>query len=56
LCLFSLGINTAYRASELLAIKVGDVRHLQPGDVLTRKQSKTQKYRGVVLNAAAQFG
>lgn len=54
LCLFSLGINTAYRANELLAIKVGDVRYLQPGDVLTRKQSKTQKYRGVVLNAAAQ--
>ena len=54
LCLFSLGINTAYRANELLAIKVGDVRHLQPGDVLTRKQSKTHKYRGVVLNSAAQ--
>ncbi len=54
LCLFSLGINTAYRANELLAIKVGDVRYLQPGDVLTRKQSKTHKYRGVVLNGAAQ--
>ena len=54
LCLFILGINTAYRANELLAIKVGDVRHLQPGDVLTRKQSKTNKYRGVVLNPSAQ--
>jgi integrase len=54
LCLFILGINTAYRANELLAIKVGDVRHLQPGDVLTRKQSKTNKYRGVVLNPTAQ--
>ena len=54
LCLFVLGINTAYRANELLAIKVGDVRHLQPGDVLTRKQSKTNKYRGVVLNPSAQ--
>jgi integrase len=54
LCLFILGINTAFRANELLAIKVGDVRHLQPGDVLTRKQSKTNKYRGVVLNPTAQ--
>jgi integrase len=54
LCLFVLGINTAYRANELLSIKVGDVRELQPGDVLTRKQSKTKKYRGVVLNQVAQ--
>jgi integrase len=53
LYLFVLGINTAYRANELLAIKVGDVRHLQPGDVLTRKQSKTNKYRGVILNPSA---
>jgi integrase len=54
LCLFVLGINTAYRANELLSIKVGDVRDLRPGDVLTRKQSKTKKYRGVVLNQVAQ--
>jgi integrase len=55
LCLFSLGINTAYRANELLSLKVGDVRHLQAGDVLTRKQSKTKKYRGVILNPAAHL-
>ncbi|MCY7272454.1 MAG: tyrosine-type recombinase/integrase [Phormidesmis sp. CAN_BIN44] len=54
LCLFTLGINTAFRANELLAIKVGAVRHLQPGDVLERKQSKTNKYRGVILNPSAQ--
>jgi integrase len=53
LCLFTLGINTAFRANELLAIKVGAVRHLQPGDVLERKQSKTNKYRGVILNPSA---
>jgi integrase len=52
LCLLILGINTAYRANELLSLKVGDVRHLLAGDVLTRKQSKTKKYRGVVLNPA----
>jgi integrase len=53
LCFFTLGINTAFRANELLALKVGDVGHLKPGDVLERKQSKTKKYRGVILNASA---
>jgi integrase len=50
LCLFTLGINTAFRANELLAIKVGQVRYLEVGDTLTIKQRKTQKYRSVVLN------
>ena len=50
LCLFTLGINTAFRANELLAIKVGQVRHLGVGDTLTIKQRKTQKYRSVALN------
>jgi integrase len=51
LCLFTLGINTAFRANELLAIKVGHVRYVGVGDTLTMKQRKTQKYRSVVLNA-----
>jgi integrase len=34
LCLFTLGINTAYRANELLSLKVGQVKNLQAGDVL----------------------
>jgi integrase len=50
LCLFTLGINTAFRANELLAIKVEHVRYLEVGDLLTIKQRKTQKYRAVVLN------
>jgi integrase len=50
LCLFTLGINTAFRANELLSIKVGEVRYLGVGDTLTLKQRKTQKYRSVVLN------
>jgi integrase len=50
LCLFTLGINTAFRANELLAIKVGQVRYLGVGDTLTIKQRKTQKYRSVVVN------
>jgi len=49
-CLFSLGINTAYRANELLSIKVADIEHLAVGDVLELKQSKVNKYRGVTLN------
>ncbi len=50
LCLFTLGINTAYRANELLSIRVGQVRTLQVGDALELKQSKTRKYRMVTLN------
>jgi integrase len=50
LCLFTLGINTAYRANELLSIKVRQVRSLNVGDVLELKQSKTHKFRPVTLN------
>lgn len=39
-CLFVLGINTAFRASELLSIRVGHVAHLLPGDILEIKQQK----------------
>ena len=53
LCLFTLGINTAYRANELLSITVGQVRHLQVGHALALKQSKTQTYRMVTLNRPA---
>jgi len=34
LCLFTLGINTAYRSNELLSLKVGQVKALRAGDVL----------------------
>lgn len=53
LCLFTLGINTAYRANELLSIKVKQVRSLRVGDVLELKQRKTHKYRPVTLNGTA---
>ena len=53
LCLFTLGINTAYRANELLSIRISQVRHLQPGDQLNLKQRKTKKFRPVKLNQAA---
>ena len=51
--LFVVGVNTAYRASELLSIRVGQVRHLKAGDRLEVKQKKTKKYRAVTLNNSA---
>ena len=51
LCLFTLGINTAYRANELLSLTVGQVRHVLVGGRLTLKQSKTKEYRTAYLNA-----
>lgn len=50
LCLFTMGINTAFRANELLSIKVDDVRDLKAGDHFELKQSKTKKYRIVTFN------
>lgn len=51
--LFVMGINTAYRASELLSIRIGQVRHLSPKDRLEVKQKKTKKYRAVTINKAS---
>lgn len=53
LCLFILGINTAFRASELLSITVGQVEDAKWGDLLEIKQPKTGKYRAVPLNKRA---
>jgi len=53
LCLFTLGINTAFRANELLSITVDQVAHLKVGDLLELKQSKTRKYRSTPLNRPA---
>ncbi|MEM6537386.1 MAG: tyrosine-type recombinase/integrase [Pseudomonadota bacterium] len=50
LCLFTLGINTAYRANELLSLTVDQVAHLKAGDRLDLKQSKNGRYRATVLN------
>ena len=48
--LFIMGINTGFRANELLSLKVGQVRHLKTGDDLELKLSKTKSYRRVTLN------
>lgn len=52
-CLFVLGINTAFRANELLSLTVGQVSRLQIGSHLEVKQSKTKKYRIVTINEAS---
>lgn len=52
-CLFTLGINTAYRASELLSLTVGQVMHLRCGNLLEIKQTKTGTYRATTLNNVA---
>jgi integrase len=52
LCLFVFGINTNLRASDLLSIKVDQVRYLQPGEEITLKEKKTQKLRRINLNRA----
>jgi integrase len=50
LCLFTLGINTNLRASDLLHITAGQVRNLKAGDELTLKERKTGKHRRINLN------
>jgi integrase len=52
LTLFTLGINTNLRASDLLQIKVGQVRDLKPGDEIELKERKTGKSRRITLNNA----
>jgi len=53
LLLWTLGINNGLRASDLLRIKVGDVRCMQPGDILQIIESKTGKKNILVVNKTA---
>jgi len=50
LALFTLGINTNLRASDLLSIKIGQVRHLQVGEHFSIRERKTGKQRSVTIN------
>jgi integrase len=52
LALFTIGINTNLRASDLLQITAGMVRHLKPVDDLEINEKKTKKPRRVTLNRA----
>ena len=50
--LFVIGINTNLRASDLLRIKVGQVRDLKPQDEIVLNEKKTRKERRINLNKA----
>lgn len=50
--LFNVGINTNLRASDLLKIAAGQVRHLKPMDEIELKEQKTGKRRRISLNKA----
>lgn len=52
LALFTLGINTNLRASDLLALTVGQVEGLRPMDEVEIKEQKTGKLRRISLNGA----
>jgi len=52
LCIFTLGINTNLRASDLTRITVGQVRYLQPGQHFAITEQKTGKERRVTINKA----
>lgn len=50
MCLFTFGINTAYRAGEILSLTVDQVDYLKTGDRLEIKQPKSGKYRPATIN------
>ncbi|NRA43463.1 MAG: tyrosine-type recombinase/integrase [Oligoflexales bacterium] len=53
LAIFTIGINTALRASDLLRIRLSDVKHLSPGEHFVIREKKTGKARQVTLNRAS---
>jgi integrase len=48
--LFVMGINNGIRASDLLKIKVGEVRNLKSGQALKIREKKTKKINVLVIN------
>ena len=50
--LFTIGINTNLRASDLLQIKASQVRNLKPNGSFEIKEKKTKKAKRVTLNKA----
>ena len=50
LCIFTIGINTNLRASDLVRITVGMVKNLKPGEELVLTEKKTKKERRITLN------
>ncbi len=52
LALFTIGINTNLQASDLLRLKVGQVKDLNAGDTVEIREKKTSKPRRITLNKA----
>lgn len=52
LCIFVLGINTAFRCGDLLNLTRGSVKDLKVGDYLRVNESKTGNLRITVINGA----
>lgn len=52
LALFTIGINTSQRASDLLRLTIGQLRNLRPMDELELKEKKTGKIRRISFNRA----
>jgi integrase len=50
LLLFTMGINNGLRISDLLKLKVGDVRDIKPGQTLKVKETKTGKMNVLMIN------
>ncbi|OHB59770.1 MAG: integrase [Planctomycetes bacterium GWF2_42_9] len=50
LAIFTLGINTNLRASDLLKISVGQLRNLKPEDHFSLREKKTGKDKNVTIN------
>lgn len=50
LAIFTLGINTNLRASDLLGITISKVKDLQPGECFSLIEKKTSKRRTITIN------
>ncbi|GAB6059395.1 site-specific integrase [Desulfonatronum parangueonense] len=50
LLLFTIGINNGLRIGDLLQLRVDDVQHLQPGEVVSVKEQKTGKTNVLLIN------
>jgi integrase len=51
-CLFTIGINTNLRASDLLNMRIRQVRNLKADSDIELKEIKTKKLRRITLNKA----
>lgn len=50
--LFVMGVNTAWRAGELLSFRYEHLAGLKVGDILEHKQAKNAEYRKATINRA----